>query len=1484
MKKNLILAAVLMTLWNSNSFAYDTYKVPSASPLFQFYIYNKGESYKASEGMQTSTFTLDENQRQAIFNSAINWKNILNTTSLPASDKLPTFAVTTNNELNASAESSYFAIDGLDYKITAINAYINSKTISEPTFTQGHIEVGPGLVEGHLGWNTSDRTEALYHNDLPNLYTAIAHEIYHALGLSTGAQKENDTYRFSVNDTEKIAIWDKNLRVYQQSITLPFDSSKILAPDKGMSIKTEAEGQGTFDIVNYSPYFAGHETLKAISGINDTDVNMQQYIHSKGGLKNYSIYYQENSPSNLPKVLGLPINGLEKGKDKEDSDVDAELSHIELRNSFMSHQEYRNWSVLMEAELAVLKDIGYTGVEVRKHFGKSYYLNGDGITPSIFSTGFGEWNGTGYSGYSTVADGIGLHIYGDNNIIDQQCNILSNGQNSIGARIDGVHNTYSLTSSQIDMQGKGSIGIAATWGKNHNISIGSGSSVSATGEGGIGASFDFGKNEMGIYGVDKGSYSYYKKQNIIPDVETQGALVDKFTVNGTLSGKKAAIYISENAHVADIDVKNGAVINGNIISKWNSVKSGLNMLVQRQDTSGNWNPVNKEDSSQIYFTNLNFSGNTTLNGNIDGSNDILNTLKLNTDNTANLAYNGKELSVYSINNNGNIIFDNTENTPVKLYIQNGSVNGNGTLKFNDGVNLSTIGYIQNTVDINNSFLSLADDSKNRIDINKLNTDNAGLYIDYGDKFVLQNQSDYIDPLDTTLGRRDTVTLKQIAVTSSDADSLDSTEKIKLFEEKDLVTPTAITLNVTSSANFYNNNNKYTFSQDPTDKSYLKITKTAGNFELADAVADPTTANYIVGEDDTITKDLGTVQGDKFEISGEDIDVKGHGGLIVDGTTNKTTVLKTNIYGASDSNITLKNSADVLVTSKDEDITIGKNGEIALTIDNSEFNAEVGANNLNFGGDIKGLSTNTNNQIALAGKTVNLQKADNVLISTQAQTTNINNTLTNSILQITGGTTNIANDSFLGANGSNKFLADGGALNLVNNQAGNINLSQMIMNSDLDIALDVDLNALTADTFTFANTNDLVTNNHSLNIKNINFANPKTPLTKENYAISLIAPEYNNTKLLGSVNYGATQKMMTPIFQYELGYSEGNGQGGLALKRGSTSNYASYNPSIFAGSVAAQMGGYLTQLNSYDEAFRNMDMYMLMPRREREAMKMRNKIASLENAKYDDTKSMYEYNAGWFRPYATFEKVGLKNGPRVENTAYGSFFGGESSLKDLGHGWEGLWGAYVGYNGSHQNYDRTSVYQNGGTLGLTGIAYKNNFFTGLTVNTGANAGEASTMYGNEDFAMLMAGIASKTGYNWELADGKFIIQPSWLMSYSFVNTFNYTNAAGVRINSDPLHAIQLQPELKFIGNLKNGWQPYASVAMVWNIMDNTKFKANDVSLPELSVKPYVRYGIGLRKTWGDRFTGFFQTYLTNGGRNGVGLQAGFRWAIGKDNSK
>ena len=69
-------------------------------------------------------------------------------------------------------------------------------------------------------------------------------------------------------------------------------------------------------------------------------------------------------------------------------------------------------------------------------------------------------------------------------------------------------------------------------------------------------------------------------------------------------------------------------------------------------------------------------------------------------------------------------------------------------------------------------------------------------------------------------------------------------------------------------------------------------------------------------------------------------------------------------------------------------------------------------------------------------------------------------------------------------------------------------------------------------------------------------------------------------------------------------------------------------------------------------------------------------------------------------------------------------------------------------------------------------------------------------------------------------------------------------------------------------------------MAWNFMDDTHFKANDVSLPELSVKPYIQYGVGVQKRWGDRFTGFGQAMIRNGGRNGLALSFGFRFALGK----
>jgi len=259
---------------------------------------------------------------------------------------------------------------------------------------------------------------------------------------------------------------------------------------------------------------------------------------------------------------------------------------------------------------------------------------------------------------------------------------------------------------------------------------------------------------------------------------------------------------------------------------------------------------------------------------------------------------------------------------------------------------------------------------------------------------------------------------------------------------------------------------------------------------------------------------------------------------------------------------------------------------------------------------------------------------------------------------------------------------------------------------------------------------------------------------------------------------------------------------------------------------------------------------------------------------------YNSKGLWTRPYATFERVNLSSGPKVGNIAYGNFFGGDADMKILNNGWRRQFSAYIGYNGSTQDYDRQSIDQNGGTIGITEVWYKRNFFTGLTVNVGANVAQASTDLGRENIPMLMAGVASKTGYNFEFKNGKFIIQPSILLSYSFVHSFAHDNGRGTRVSSSPLHAIQVAPGVKFIFNLPKGWQPYLGVNMRWNIIDKTHFAIEDVTIPDMSIDPYVEYGVGLQRRWGERFTGYGQAMIRNGGRNGVMLSFGFKWAIGK----
>lgn len=464
------------------------------------------------------------------------------------------------------------------------------------------------------------------------------------------------------------------------------------------------------------------------------------------------------------------------------------------------------------------------------------------------------------------------------------------------------------------------------------------------------------------------------------------------------------------------------------------------------------------------------------------------------------------------------------------------------------------------------------------------------------------------------------------------------------------------------------------------------------------------------------------------------------------------------------------------------------------------------------------------------------------------------------------------------------------LNTVNDSIHTYDVNNFTLSNNTKMVVDVDLANETMDRFT---SNGYGEHNGDLIVSGMNLLSDSKSDSAEIY----FAEQGLKDNVLNGTGElpDKYQTAYTPIYKYNVNYDNRADGGYFVFNRGGLNSSDSFNPSVLSTPVANQAGSQAVINETVRFAFQHMDLFSQLPFNQRMAIINNNRYAGVNNgvnaisaSRYDVRTDTPQYNSEfeminkgfWVKPFTSFETINLNHGPDVDAITYGTLVGFDSNFKELKRGWYNVQSIYGGYNGSQLSYDGVDTSLNGGVLGITETFYKGNFFTALTATAGANVGSSKTMYGNEDFTALLAGIGSKSGYNFEFKNGKYILQPILFMNYSFVNTFDYTNAAGVKIDSDPLHTFQINPQLKFISNLKNGWQPYASVGMVWNVLNSSKVRANDVILPKMSVDPYVEYGVGLQRNWKDRFTGFAQAMVRNGGRNGVALTFGFRWAIGK----
>ncbi len=464
---------------------------------------------------------------------------------------------------------------------------------------------------------------------------------------------------------------------------------------------------------------------------------------------------------------------------------------------------------------------------------------------------------------------------------------------------------------------------------------------------------------------------------------------------------------------------------------------------------------------------------------------------------------------------------------------------------------------------------------------------------------------------------------------------------------------------------------------------------------------------------------------------------------------------------------------------------------------------------------------------------------------------------------------------------NNVTLNGGTLSMLNTNAGVAAFDKLTVSADTNFIADVDLANKQMDRI---NAKEYGEHQGSINIVGMNLlSDSKSDKTEILFADKDLKDFVSN----GTVELPDENQMVafTPIYKYRVAYDNKADGGYFVFNRGGSAGgnpSNAFNPAILASPVSTIAASQSTINETFKHVFEHADSFTQLPFNERKSMMNQNKYAITDfnsNIPYNALKN----SAGWFRPYVTFENINLKNGPKVGAITYGSLAGFDTDFYEHKNGWHSVGTGYIGYNGSNMNYTGVDINANGGILGYTHTMYKGNFWSALTVNAGATTGQIRTMYGKDDFTSLLAGVGSKTGYNFEFKEGKFIFQPIMFMSYSFVNTFDYTNAGGVRIDNKPAHSIQLNPSMRFIANTKNGWQPYAQVGMVWNVLNSSDAFANNIKLPSMSVKPYIEYGLGIQRTWKDYFTAFGQVMMRNGGRNGVAMTGGIRWALGRDNN-
>ena len=287
-----------------------------------------------------------------------------------------------------------------------------------------------------------------------------------------------------------------------------------------------------------------------------------------------------------------------------------------------------------------------------------------------------------------------------------------------------------------------------------------------------------------------------------------------------------------------------------------------------------------------------------------------------------------------------------------------------------------------------------------------------------------------------------------------------------------------------------------------------------------------------------------------------------------------------------------------------------------------------------------------------------------------------------------------------------------------------------------------------------------------------------------------------------------------------------------------------------------------QENLVDSVFNNAGNYNFFLKQEKSVGQKQG--ISIKSKEYRDTPTL------WIKGFGGEGKVDvdvLGENKKYKSTHYGAIVGLDFDRKytDV---FDATYGFFISYINNELNIDKSEdikLKQNIGFVGVRGTLYFGRLFFSGVINYGLSFNkieQTDNSYDFEKFNSSIIGVAGKVGYNFEVAEKSFTIQPNIILTGSYIFIMDDIKKES-RI--DDIRKYTAEPGLKLVKTLGRCWILSGEGRYV---VEKFEKQIED----DICYGNYTNLGLGIEKIWGytvlnvkaNKLLGTRDDYIVNAG--------------------